>query len=211
MNILGRLLPGMKRRTVEDMLADLGTVGIRLRPGIPVRALFAETSQEEVARQGHERLLIEMGGQLHDDEWDEGWHATWNPEWNEKRPSSDVWTFLHEAIEGPGSYAWIINHLSGLTGGEIVFDAIRDHVDVEARVAWAEVDRGGDTQHLTFEVYNDWADARVLEWFQRTLTDAGSRRRFARHDLGQDELVICKTPEDIAAVNRVTGLQFTVV
>ena len=63
----------------------------------------------------------------------------------------------------------------------------------------------------TVAIHNDWADATVLQWFQRTLTDAGSRRRFARHDLSQDDLIICKTPEDIAAVNRVTGLQFTVL
>jgi hypothetical protein len=193
------------------MLAVLDGVGIRLRPSIAVAALFAETSRRDIERGGYEPLLAEMGGTLFLEEWNEGLGETWCEKWNETRLSDDVWTFLYESIEGPGSYAWIVHHLGALTGGEITFDAVRDHIDPEAGVAWVEVERGGTTERLEFKFHGDWADPTILDWFQRVLAAAGSGRRFARYNLGQDDLIICKTPEEIATINKVTRLRFRAV
>jgi len=43
---------------------------------------------------------------------------------------------------------------------------------------------------------------------QAQLESSGSRRRFSTHDLGQDLLLICKSPDEIRNINHVTGLRF---
>jgi hypothetical protein len=211
MNFLGRSFPWTTRPTVEEMLAVLDGIGIRLRPTIPVAALFAEASRGDIERGGYEPLLAALGRTRFLEEWNERLGETWHEKWNETRLSDDVWTFLYEAIEGPGSYAWIVHHLGGLTGGEITFDAVRDHIDPEAGVAWAEVERGGATERLDFKLHGDWVDPTILDWFQRLLAAVGSSRQFARYNLGQDDLIICRTPEEIATISKVTRLRFRAV
>jgi hypothetical protein len=207
MNFLGRLFPSTKRPTVEEMLAVLDGVGIRLRSGIGVQDLFAGAARDEIERGGYESLLLRMGDSLDSEGSDEKWYE----KGSETRFSDDVWYFNNEAIEGPGSYTWIIHNLSALTGGSVAFDSVRDHVDDEAEVAWADVARGGKTERLTFKFNRDWADPRILDWFQEALSNSGSSRQFAKYNLGQDDLVICKTREEIAAINTATGLGFSVV
>ena len=57
-------------------------------------------------------------------------------------------------------------------------------------------------------VDDDWADPAVFVLLGDCLKRAGSERVFATYDLGQNCLVICKTPEAIRTLNKATGLKF---
>jgi hypothetical protein len=71
-----------------------------------------------------------------------------------------------------------------------------------------ELTKDGVTERIELRIDNDWVDPKVFKEIETRLVIAGSSRRFMTHDLGQDCLLICKTPEQTREINRVTGLRF---
>jgi hypothetical protein len=83
---------------------------------------------------------------------------------------------------------------------------VRDHVDFKQKVAWVEVEKNGRTERIALSVDHERADTGILQWFQEHLSASGSNKRLACH---QSDLFICKPPETIAAINEITGLNFS--
>jgi|UniRef100_Q07ND3 hypothetical protein len=188
-----------KRKTVEAMLAELAAVGISPRPGIGVDDLVAPASRAKVEKAGFELLLCAMG----DERFDPATNTVLDP------LSDDVWHFDVEAIEDHGAYVYIVESCRRLTGGDLQFEGVRDYVDVDAGIAWVELSTNGQSQRIDLKVDNDWVDPTIFAKLAQWLHEAGSKRRFATQGLGQDLLMICKAPEQIAMINRATGLRFT--
>jgi hypothetical protein len=187
-----------KKKTVEAMLAELAAVGIALRPGVDVEQLIAAYTRAKVEKHGVELLLAAMG----DEPLDPKTFATLEP------LSDDVWHFDTEAIEDHGSYLRIVENCRRLAGGDLKFEAVRDYVDIDEKIAWVELSTNGRSERIELRVRNDWVDPRIFFQLQDWLKQAGSRRRFAAQGLGQDLLLICKQPEQISMINQATGLRF---
>jgi hypothetical protein len=186
-------------KSVETMLGEAAAVGIALRPGTAPERLWAEFSRQQIESGGFEMLLVVMGSE----QYDRAARVTLDP------PSDDVWHFDSEAIEDHGSYKRIAENCCRLTGGDLRFERVTDYVDIENEIAFVEITADGRTDHVDFRINNDWVDPKVFELLQDRLVATGSSRRFAMQGLGQDMLLICKAPEEIKAINRVTGLRFT--
>jgi hypothetical protein len=165
----------------ELMLSKLAALGIRLRPDASVEDLYLEDG-EFLERAGYEALLIAMGSdQMLLSEED----AT------ELRPfSDDVLYFDHECIEGPQSYASLVDDLCRLTADDLRFDEWTDY----------------SQYNLRFDT--DWIDEAIFRILQNHLVNTGSRRPFAIYSPSQHSLMICQPPEVNAAINKLTGLGF---
>jgi hypothetical protein len=189
----------LNKKSVEVMLAEVAAVGIALRPGVRAERLWAEFSRAQIESGGFESLLAVMGSEPYDPKTS----AVLNP------LSDDVWHFDTEAIEDHGSYTRVVENCCRLTRGDLKFERVNDHVDIENNVAYIEVSADGGTEHVDFKINDDWVDPKVFEFLQERLVATDSERRFAMQGLGQDMLLICKPPDQIEAINRATRLRFT--
>jgi hypothetical protein len=196
-----------KKKTLEEMLAELASCDVTLRDGIPIERLFLagtknelEISRSTIENGGFEGLLTAMGQQPYDQDTLE-----------DVDPLSDgVWHFDSECIYDHGDYKRIIDNLCRLTRGDLGFDHVRDYVDVQQRIAWVELNRSSKIDRLDIKIRNDWVDERVFSEAQRRLVEAGSERRFAVQNLGQDCLIVCQTSDLLKRLNSVSGLRFRV-
>jgi hypothetical protein len=184
----------LKRRSVETMLEQAAAVGISLRPGTEPERLWAEHSKSDIENRGFLILLCVMGDA-------EGGAA---PE----PMSDDIWYFDTEAINNHGDYVHIVENCCRLTSGDLKFERVTDYVDVANETAFIEVTAEGRTERVDLTVNDDWVDAKVFKYLTDRLAATGSKRQFAAHTPGQDMLLICKTPNEIKAISRTTGLRF---
>jgi hypothetical protein len=122
--------------------------------------------------------------------------------------SDDVWHFDYEAIDGNGSYISIVKSCSRLAQGDLPVTQLRDQIVSEGQVANVTFVLEGKTFVHNLRFNNDWADPLLFALLNSALTGAGSNKRFFEHDLGQDCLLICKSPSDVEKINKVTGLHF---
>ncbi len=193
-----------KRRTLERMLSDLAECGIGLRDGDSVEWLYHEqtpvdplVSRKALKKGGYEAVLIALGGERLTED-----HQILDGS------SDDVWHFDIEFIEDHGAYVTIAERLCRMTRGDFRCEQIRDYVDVDAGIAWMELTCDGQTERLDLKVDNDWTDGKIFTYLQDRLIQTGSNRRYAAQSLGQDMLLVCLSPGDLARLNRVTGMRF---
>lgn len=125
--------------------------------------------------------------------------------------SADIAHLDVECVEDHGSYVTFVERMAALAGDIRLYDAVRDSVDVEAGHAWVEFVANGETSRMDLVVDHDWLDGRIIDALVERLAQCSSDWRFAKHDLGQDFLVVCRTPKDIDALNQMTGLSFRIV
>jgi hypothetical protein len=184
----------LKRKSVETMLEQAAAVGISLRPGTDLERLWAEHSKSDIENRGFLIFLCVMGD-------DEGGAA-------QEPLSDDIWHFDTEAINDHGDYVDIIENCCRLTSGDLKFERVTDYVDVANETAFIEVTAEGRTERVDLTVDNDWVDEKVFKYLTDRLAATGSKRQFAAHIPGQDMLLICKTPNEIEAISRTTGLRF---
>jgi hypothetical protein len=184
----------LKRKSVETMLEQATAVGISLRPGIERERLWAEHSKSDIESRGFLILFCVMG--------EAAGVAAPEP------VSDDIWYFDTEAISNHGDYVHIVESCCRLTGGDLKFERVTDYVDVANETAFIEVTADGRTERVDLKVNDDWVDAKVFKYLTDRLAAAGSKRHFAAHTPGQDMLLICKTPNEIEAISRTTGLRF---
>lgn len=171
-------------------MEQLSENGVRLREG---RALSLDGKADV------ELILCEYG----DQEW-------LNEDFTDSEPhSDDVWHFDTEAIEDHGAYVLIANNLARLSGEVMNGASFIDFVEIDDGIAWCEIEIGGRRDRIDLVVDNDWVDPRFFAWFDSQLKLQGSDRVIGVHGLGQDCLIVCKTPAEIAKINKALGLQFS--
>jgi hypothetical protein len=184
----------LKKKSVETMLEEAAEVGIALRPGVESQRLWARSSKAQIESGGFLIFLCYMG--------DEDYPAGVEP------LSDDIWHFDVEAINDHGDYTYIVENCCRLTGGDLKFERVTDHVDVANEIAFVEVTSNDHVERVDLKVDNDWVDEKILRFLIDRLAATGSKRQFAGHTPGQDMLLICKTPDEIRAISRATGLRF---
>lgn len=183
----------MENPTLEQQLATLEELEIRLRPGVTVEDLLFDLSREDYESQPYGPLLFAMGGSLSE--------APYGP------VSDDIWHFDTEAIDGHGSYVFIANEFRDLAGGKLPLEEIRDYADIKEGIAWLSFRLNQKDYRWDFVVNRDWVDPDVFDNFDALLREATDGRfRFTCYGLGQDMLIGIATPERLEELRDRTGL-----
>lgn len=186
------------RIPLEEQLRELATCGIALTPRSSLDALTREWTREHLETDPYRLLLCVMGSDV-GDPGAAGEFAF---------PSDDIWHLDTECIEDHGAYALVARRMSVLAKGALPLEGLRDHVDLDERVAWLEFELRGRREHWDLRVKDDWIDESVLKRFCALLEAQGGARRFTYIDLeGQDCLIGCATPMERELLAKVTGLR----
>ncbi|MDV6029488.1 MAG: hypothetical protein F9B45_05150 [Phycisphaera sp. RhM] len=135
--------------TLEDQLAALNAIGIKLDEGATVDDLLYSFDRSEYEKQPFDALLFMLGCEI------------------ERRPwgryfSSVAWNFDAECIVEDGDYVRIVERLAELSGRSDELTDVEDSVDLERGVATLRYTLDGTTRSLTPTVNDDWADANVV-------------------------------------------------
>jgi hypothetical protein len=192
----------LKRRapTLEEQLRVLEQCGIRCRPGITPEQLLAGRAAARFEADPFRLAVVALGAELGD----------FAPDGVDLECcSDDVWHFDTECIEDHGDYARIAARMSALAQGDLPLRSILDHVDLEEEVAWLEFELEGERFHWEMEVSDDWVDPTLFTRFAHLMEQRDTTRRFSYLDLeGQDCIIGCCTPEQLAALRKETGLRW---
>lgn len=156
--------------TLEEQLAALEAIGIKLNEDATVDDLLYSFDRSEYEKQPFDALLFILGSEI------------------ERRPwgryfSSVAWNFDAECIVEDGDYVRIVKRLAELAGRSGELTVVADSVDLDRGVATLQYTLDGTTQSLTPTVNDDWADADVVNIILADLERGG--RYFYGIDNGQ--------------------------
>ncbi len=160
--------------TLEEQLAALEAIGIKLNEGATVDDLLHSFDRSEYEKQPFEALMFMLGSEI------------------ERRPwgryfSSVAWNFDAECIVEDGDYVRIVKRLAELSGRSDELTDVADTVDLEAGVATLRYTLDGKTRSLSPTVNDDWADADAVNVILSDLERDG--RYFYGIDNGQSTIL----------------------
>ena len=158
-----------------------------------IEHLLESFSREDFEKKPFLRAVVALGGERERDNFD--------------RFSDDIWHFDTECIEDNGDYIRIAERMRDLARGELPLANIADCVDVEKEQAWLEFDLDGRRIHWDLKFDNDSCDPKIFDQLAKLLAAPKAARKLTYLDLGgQDFMVGCATPQELAALKARTGL-----
>jgi hypothetical protein len=121
--------------------------------------------------------------------------------------TNDCWNFDLEAITDPGAYVDVMQNISRITKGDLVFENLEDHVNIDLGTAWVSFTCNGDTYRWELKVQDDWADADLFDKVQELAIKYNLRGRFTYFNTGGQDFVLgYHSPEELASIRESTGL-----
>jgi hypothetical protein len=179
-----------RKPTLDEQISVLARCGIAPKPGVSIEALGIPHQPIP-----YELLLVVLGA-----------HAETPP----FSPHSDnIWHLDFECIEGPGSYVRVANRMETLAGGELELRNVEDFIDPHNGKASLSFTSDGENVSWPIKVKDDWLDGDVLSKFAQLLEAKQASKRFTYCSFeGQDCLIGCSTPEQLALLRKETGLKF---
>lgn len=131
--------------TLEQQLATLSELGLKLNDGITVDDLLYSWDREEYENESFDTILFMLGSEVEREPWG-------------RNVCDHAWNFDVECIEGDGSYVTIVQNLCRVAGAPDLITDLDDSVDIENGTAWLKYTIDGKQRHYTVAVDNDWAD-----------------------------------------------------
>jgi|SRR3989338_3951178 len=184
-----------RKKTLEEQIQILAKCGICLNAGTTIDDLLAVFDRTEYEKNPFTMLMAVMGGEK---EMKEG-------EWM----SDNVWHFDTECIEDHGDYTRIAQRLSVLAGSELPLQDIKDHVDIEAGVAWLSFKLDGHDYKWNAKVEDDWVDTEIINKFRELIVSRKTDKKFIYFsEGGQDCIICCLTTVQLHELNDLTGIKF---
>ena len=172
---------------LEVQFQNLAACGITLRPGVTREDLLQSVAEEDLVNEPYTLLLMTMGGET------------------EQEPftvfSDSIWHFDFEAIEDHGAYKMIALRMKALAGADLPLEDIKDCVDLESVEAWVSFRLDGKEYKWDAKIDNDWADPAIFSQFAALLKTRTQQRIYIKADLGQDCMIGCATPAQMASLN----------
>jgi hypothetical protein len=182
--------------SLEDQIARLAELGVRLAPGVRVEDLLRSWSREDLEAEPFQNVLIALGGEIE--------RAPYPP------ASPDVWHLDTECVEDDGAYVAVAERVQLLARDRVTFTNIRDRVNLDAEKVWLAFSAGGDKYRWDLEVQDDWIDTNVFTLFEEVLAKHADGLRFIYLDLGgQDCLLLLGDENRHERLRAATGLDFT--
>ena len=121
--------------------------------------------------------------------------------------TNKVWDFDPEAIEDNGAYVAIMKNISRITNGDLIFENIKDYVNIEKNKAWVSFNCKGDFYQWDLKVDNDWADGDLFDRVQQLTDKYKTKGKFTYFNTGGQDFVLgyCTT-EELESLRKATGL-----
>jgi hypothetical protein len=181
-----------KDPSLEEQLAVLARCGITPNQGVQVDQLRIE---KRAGQSLYEPLLCSLG----DDAEEEPFLPI----------SNNIWHLDTECIEGDGSYVRIARRMESLAGDDLKLQDVRDSIDIDDETASLTFVVDGRAVSWSPRVKSDWIDESIMTKFAQLLEEKRTGKRFTYCSLfGQDCLVGCATPEQLALLKKETGMKF---
>ncbi len=122
--------------------------------------------------------------------------------------TNKCWHFDTEAIYGNGSYIEIMENLSRITNGEMIFENLQDSVDIDSNIAWVSFICKGKKYKWDLKIQDDWVD---VDLFEKVKDLTQKYRTKGKYTLlttgGQDVVFGYYTPEELKKLKDATGLE----
>lgn len=183
-----------KRTSLSEALAQLATIGIRVRSGISNDDLLLSLEGTIEAQVDWVQLLCVLGSEV-----ERG---------NFERISDNIWHFDAECIEDHGAYVAVVNRFVILAKGALPLTEINDHVVVDEKEAWVEFMLDGERVHWDLEVSDDWVDPQLYSRLQELVGQRGAGKKFFIVALGQDSLISFGDDQMRRELSHLSGLSF---
>ncbi|PKL80957.1 MAG: hypothetical protein CVV25_01890 [Ignavibacteriae bacterium HGW-Ignavibacteriae-4] len=124
-------------------------------------------------------------------------------------PLSDkCWDFDTEAIYDNGSYIEIIKNLERITRGELVFEDVKDYVNIEEKKAWVSFSLGSENYKWNLKIDDDWVDTDLFIKIVELTDKVKSKGRYTYFDAkGQNSVIGYETLESLRGIRYKTGLK----
>ena len=181
--------------SLEQQYKTLSLCGIKLRAGLTVEHLMTSIERETFEEEPYTLLLSLMGRQL--------------PVEPHYYASDDIWCCDMECVEDHGDYVRIAERLRDLAAGAFPLENIKDHVEIDERIAWLSFRLDDKDYKWTASVVDDYVDPQILGQFAQLFADRQTAKRFTMFDLGgQACLIGCSTPDELAKLADRTQLEF---
>lgn len=182
--------PGAEAVTLEEQLAHLAELGLKLDDGITIDDLLYSFDREEYEKQPFDLILFVLGIEVE--------RAPWG------RPVClRVWNFDTECITSTGDYVCIIKRLCQVAGQPDRLTEISDFVDIDAGKAWLKYKVDGIERNWPIEVNDDWADTLTLNYVMDDIERDGLRYYFK--DNGQAMVLFYLDADKAAKLNRLSN------
>ena len=181
--------------TFDEQLETFKLLGFELNSGV-------DTSDINRWQTGHKEfedlpyhLMYQTLGQTIERE-------PWTPITNK------CWDFDLEAIVDHGDYIRVLQNISRITNGELIFDTIEDYVDIENGIAWVSFNCNGEKYKWDLAVNDDWADGDLFDKVQALTTIYKTKGKFTFFNTGGQDFVLgYSTQEELEKLKQITGLE----
>jgi hypothetical protein len=185
-----------KKLPLAEQIRIVRECGLEPNPGINLTEAIAGFAESAYEDDPFRLLLVMMGSETEDK--------------SHRQICDSLWHLDTECIEGPGDYVRVAERMTALTRGDLRLERINDHVDLENEEAWVSFSLDGKEMKWHANIDDDWIDAGILSLFAELLATRKTEKRYTYLDLGgQDCLIGCATPEQLAKINNATRLNFT--
>lgn len=180
--------------TFEEQLETFKQLGFNLNPGIDTADITRWAGGHKEFEDHPYQLMYQTLGSINELE-------PWIPLTNR------CWDFDLEAIEDHGAYVYIMENISRITNGDLIFKDIQDYVDIEEGKAWVSFTCNGDNYKWDLKVEDDWTDGDVFDKVQALAQKYKTNGKFTFFNTGGQDFVLgYYTPEELEKIRKATGL-----
>lgn len=176
--------------TLEEQLAKLSDLGLKLNDGVAVDDLLYSFGREDFEQQPFDLILFVLGIEVEREPWG-------------RAVCSRVWNFDTECIVETGDYVGIVKRLCQIAGQPDRLEDVSDFVDMDSGKAWLKYKVDGKQRNWTVEVNGDWADTMAVNYVMGDVERDG--RRFYFKDNGQAMVLFYLDPPTAAELNRLSN------
>jgi hypothetical protein len=176
--------------TLEQQLAKLADLGLKLDPGITVDDILYSFDRKDYEERPFDLILFVLGIEVE--------RAPWG------RPvCSGVWNFETECIGSTGDYVRIVKRLCQVAGKPDCLKDVSDFVDIEGGEVWLKYKVNGTEREWPVEVDDDWADGLTINYVMDDIERDGLRFYFK--DNGQAMVLFYLDSQTAAELNRLSN------
>lgn len=175
--------------TLDNQLAILKNIGIKLKPSFNNECLFDHYNKEEIEEDPYIRLMVSLGSEMELDHYC-------------VYISDDIWHLDTECIEDHGDYQRIVERLVELSNGSLKITDINDYIDIDNEKAWVTFKVDDEIVKHDLRVEDDWLDISIISILTSIVNRQKPGKKFYYAVLGQDILIVCFTEEQIHKLNK---------
>jgi hypothetical protein len=176
--------------TLEQQLAKLAMLGLKLNDGVTIEDLVYTFDRAQYEEQPFEVILFALGIEVE--------RAPWG-----RSICSRVWNFDTECIACSGDYTRIVKRLCEVAGHLDRLTDISDFVDLDSGNAWLKYKVNGTERNWRVEVKDDWADPLTVSYVMADIEHDG--RRFFFKDNGQAMVLFYLDADAAAELNKLSN------